>query len=317
MRLTTSAAVAAILMSAGLGLAACNPGTEPADRPAADSRVASADVQPFMIGTLEAWALRDGGLEVPNDGSVLAMGEPKADVDALLTSAGVPTDPLSLSIQPMLLKAGDRVVLFDAGAGSAFGPAGGKLTASLATAGVSPDQITDILISHGHGDHVGGLVTAEGTLAYPNASIRMTAEEWAALQANGEMADLVAAITPKVETFADGAEVLPGVTAVPVDGHTPGHTAYEIVSGDQSLLYIGDSAHHQVISVQRPDWTIQFDRDPDTAEASRKALWQRAADGDLRLYAVHFPWPGIGHVRRQGETFVWEAESAAPHQAEH
>jgi glyoxylase-like metal-dependent hydrolase (beta-lactamase superfamily II) len=317
MQLKTTAAMAAILMSAGLGLAACNPGTEPADRPAADSRVASADVHPFMIGTLEAWALRDGGLEAPNDGSVLAMGEPKAEVDALLTAAGVPTDPLSLSIQPMLLKTGDRVVLFDSGAGAAFGEAAGKLAASLATAGVTSDQITDVLISHSHGDHVGGLVTADGALAYPNATIRMSAEEWAALQASGEMADLVAAIAPKVETFADGAEVLPGVTAVPIDGHTPGHTAFEVTSGEDRLLSIGDTAHHHVISVQRPDWTIQFDGKPEMAEASRAALWERAADEDLRLYAVHFPWPGIGHVRRQGETFVWEAEGAASHQAQH
>jgi glyoxylase-like metal-dependent hydrolase (beta-lactamase superfamily II) len=317
MRLRTAAAVTAILMSAGLGLAACNPGAEPADRPAADSRVASADVHPFMIGTLEAWALRDGGLEAPNDGTVLAMGEPKAEVDALLTAAGVPTDPLSLSIQPMLLKTGDRVVLFDSGAGAAFGEAGGKLAASLATAGVTPDQITDILISHAHGDHVGGLVNSDGALTYPNARIRMSAEEWEAWQASGAMPELVAAIAPNVETFADGAEVAPGVTAVPIDGHTPGHTAFEVASGDQRLLYIGDAAHHHVISVQRPDWTIQFDGKPEMAEASRAALWQRAADEDLRLYAVHFPWPGIGHVRRQGETFVWEAEGAASHQAQH
>ncbi|HEV7352055.1 MAG TPA: MBL fold metallo-hydrolase [Brevundimonas sp.] len=289
----------------GVVLSACSPAPE-ATEPDSAAAVTSPDVYAFTIGDFQAFALRDGGLSVPNDGSTLAMGEPKADVDALLTRAGLSADTLDLSIQPLLVRAGERVVLFDTGAAGQMGTEG-KLPASLAAAGVNPDQVTDVLISHGHGDHVGGLVR-DGALAFPNAAIRMSADEWAALQADTAMAGLVQVIRPKIETFAAGAEVLPGVQAVDIDGHTPGHSGFEIVSGADRLLYIADTMHHQVISVQRPTWTIAFDGDEAVAEASRQALLARAADQNARVYAFHFPFPGLGRIERREGDFVWTPE---------
>ena len=304
--------ISAIMIMAALGASACSP---PADKAAgsqggasADTAQAAADALRFRIGALDAYALKDGSLSVPNDGQVLAMGEPKDEVDALLSANGLSTDRLALSIQPLLIKMGDRTVLIDTGAGGQMGTEG-RLQASLATAGVQPGQITDILISHAHGDHIGGLVDAQGRLVFANASIRMTANEWDALKADTTMAALVTAITPKVQTFAANAEVLPGIKAVDIVGHTPGHTGYQITSGDEGLLYIGDTMHHAVISVQRPDWTIKFDGDTaDLAEASRRALLERAASENLRLYAVHFPFPGLGRVQRRADDFIWVPE---------
>ncbi|WP_374599702.1 MBL fold metallo-hydrolase [Brevundimonas sp.] len=296
-----------------LTLAACSPPAEKAAETAATAPAAApafTNAFAFTIGALDAYALKDGSLSVPNNGEVLAIGEPKADVDALLTANGLPTDNLGLSIQPMLVRMGDRVVLFDTGAGGQMGTEG-KLLTSLSAAGVQPAQVTDILISHAHGDHVGGLVNAQGQLVFANATIRMTANEWDALKADPTMAALVTAITPKVQTFAAGAEVLPGVTAVDIQGHTPGHTGYQITSGSEGLLYIGDTMHHSVISVQRPNWTIQFDGRADVAEASRRALLERAASENLRLYAVHFPYPGLGRIERRADDFVWVAEPGA------
>jgi glyoxylase-like metal-dependent hydrolase (beta-lactamase superfamily II) len=296
-------------------LAACSPATEKSDggATAASAVTASVDVQPFRIGDLDVIALRDGGMTgVPNDNTILAVNRTKEEVAAVLTAAGLPGETFDLSIQPLLVRDGDRVVLLDAGAGTSMGAIAGKLPASLRAAGVEPGQITDVLISHGHGDHVAGLVDGAGALTFPNATIRMTAAEWAAIKADPQLAALVTAITPKVETFVAGAQVTPGIKALAIDGHTPGHTGYEVGTGADRVLYVGDMVHHHVISVQRPDWRIQFDGDAPTAEASRKAVLARAADENLRVYAVHFPFPGIGRIRREGETFVWAPETAQP-----
>ncbi|MEH6413505.1 MBL fold metallo-hydrolase [Pseudomonas sp. CGJS7] len=281
----------------------------PAAAPAPAAQNESPDVRRFRIGALEAAALKDGDIDVVNDAKTFAIGQPLDQINALLSAAGQPTDALHLSIQPLLVRSGTRNLLFDTGAADASFAHAGRLPASLRAAGLEPAQITDIFISHQHQDHVGGLLTRDGALAFPNAVVHLSAPEWESLKADADAAKLVAAITPKVETFQPGAAIVPGVvTAVAVDGHTPGHSAYEIASGDERLLYIGDTAHHFVISVQRPEWTVQYDQNAPLAQTHRRALLQRAADGNLRVYAVHFPFPGLGRVKAQGDSFVWEAE---------
>jgi glyoxylase-like metal-dependent hydrolase (beta-lactamase superfamily II) len=277
---------------------------------AAVSAIPADGVTRFKIGSLEAAALFDGTITVANDGRTFGVGRSPADVAAVLKANGLRQDQLEIGIQPLLVRSGSRVLLFDTGAGDASFARAGNIQASLRAAGVSPAQVTDIFISHAHPDHVGGLLDLRGGLAFPDATIHLSAPEWAALRGDKNQVALAAAIAPKVVTFAPGAAVLPGlVTAVPVKGHTPGHSAYEIASGTDRLLYIGDSAHHSVISVQKPDWTVEFDEDAPTARASRRALLQRAADQNLRLYAVHFPYPGLGHVKAQGDGFVWIPET--------
>lgn len=303
----TAAALAALL-----AVSACSPKTEPAtpattvDAPAAQ---AESVVSRFKIGALDAAAVSDGTITAANDGKTFGVGRSASDVAGVLAAAGLPQDHLELSIQPLLVRSGPQVLLFDTGAGDVAFAKGGKLPASLRAAGVEPSQVTDIFLSHAHPDHVGGLLGANGALAFPNAAIHMSAAEWGAMKANRDQMALAAAITPKVVTFQPGAVILPGlVTAVQVKGHTPGHSAYEIASGEERLLYIGDTAHHSVISVQKPDWTIDYDVDAPAAQASRRAFLQRAADQNLRLYAVHFPFPGVGHVKVQGDGFIWVPE---------
>lgn len=301
------------LAAAGLILtlfgAACSPGAEKADAAAAATNVASPDVHAFTIGTLQAVALKDGNLALAN----VANQTPWTDTVAageLLGAAGRPRDRIHLSLQPLLIRTGDRLVLIDTGARGQMGTEA-RLMASLRAAGVEPGQITDILISHSHDDHVGGLVDAGGALAFPNATIRMSAAEWEDIRPQAARADLVRAITPRVQTFEAGAVVAPGITAVALDGHTAGHTGYEIASGTERLLYIGDAMHSSVLSVQRPEWVNVWDGDSAAAVATRQGLLDRGAGGGLKIYAPHFPFPGLGRFQRRDDGFVWVAESAA------
>ncbi len=299
-------------LAALIALGACSKQEEAAPveaaAPAAIAPIAaSAEVSPFTIGEFQAAAITDGGMTVPNDNKILAVNAKKADVEALLTANGLPPDSLSLSIQPLLVKTADKVLLFDTGAAGLMGPANGKLPANLAAAGVDPASVTDIFISHAHGDHVGGLVAGDA-LAFPNATIHIQAAEWASFKSQEPMASIVAVVTPKVVEFEPGADLVPGVKAVDIKGHTPGHSGYLITSGDQSLLYVGDMVHHSIISVQQPDWTIAFDGDAAVAQASRKEFIASAAASGQRIYAVHFPFPGLGKFESQGDHYVWTAE---------
>lgn len=298
-------------------LAACSKAPEPQTaqpaEPAPAPAAASANVHEFKIGDLSAFALRDGTFVFPNDAKTIGVGHSPEEIGKLLESAGVPTTELSLSIQPLLIKSADKVLLFDTGVGSGGGENAGKLVTSMKEARIDPASVTDILISHLHGDHIGGLVDGNGALVFANATVRMSVPEWDALKAsaagNANRTALVQAVTPKVETFTPGAEIVPNVVkAVDIKGHTPGHSGYLITSGAESLLYIGDTAHHHVVSVQEPDWTIQFDGDAPTAQASRKEVIATNAQAGQRIYAVHFPFPGVGKFLQQGERFKWTAE---------
>jgi glyoxylase-like metal-dependent hydrolase (beta-lactamase superfamily II) len=313
---TKSVAVSLAIMAS---LAACSRKEEAPAAPtqqAPAEQVSQAVEGSFSIGEFSAIPLRDGGIEFPNDNKIIGVGKTPEDVAQVLSAAGLPTDKMNLTITPLLVKTSDKVLLFDTGAGSNFGAGAGSLAKSLADAKVDAGSVTDIFISHIHGDHVGGLINAEGALAYPNASIHLSAADWAFLQGvKPEMAanmglpqhaKLVAAMTPKVAAFEPGADLIPGVVkAVDLHGHTPGHSGYLIGSGADSLLYMGDSMHHYVVSVQKPDWTIAFDGDAPTAQKSRADLLASSADSGQRIYAVHFPYPAVGKFERRGEGFVW------------
>ena len=307
------ASLACIALATAALFAACSKtAKEPQPAPADAAPVAPAapaNAHWFRIGELTAVALRDGHLSMPNDNKVFGVGLTPADVAAVLSANGIPSDPIEVSLQPLLVRADQRVLLFDTGAGGLFGPTTGHVMMAFTDAGVDRESVTDIFISHSHGDHVGGLVTADGKLAFPKAAIHISRPEWEFLSGQKDMAALVAAVTPKVDAFKPGAELVPGVVkAVEIKGHTPGHSGYQITSGSESLLYVGDSMHHSVLSVQKPEWTIAFDTDNAVATASRTALIDELAASGQRVYAVHVPFPGLGKMERREAGVVWAAE---------
>ncbi len=229
----------------------------------------------------------------------------------MLQAGGLPTDKLQLSLQPLLVKTADKVLLFDTGAAANFGPTAGKLPASLAAAGVDPASVTDIFISHAHGDHVGGLVTAAGQLFFPNATIHFSAPEWKFLReldpekaraiGVAQHAAFVAALTPKVAEFAPGAELIPRRREGRGDqGPHPGPLGlpHRFRYGHPALHR--DAAHHYLVSVQKPEWgqwlRCRFEvRHGQPQGVARAAGRQRAARvrGALSV-------PGIGRIARQG-----------------
>lgn len=259
----------------------------------------------FTVGALKLTALNDGQTTRPNDGKTIAPVDKLADV---LASAGLPTSEFKLSVGGLLVRDGNRVVLIDTGLGSKGGPDGGKLAAALASTGITPGQVTDIVISHPHGDHVGGLIATDGSAAFPNARVHFAPAAWEALKANTGSAPVVAAVQPHLALIAPNGVIAPGIRAVPIAGHTPGHIGVEIASGRARLLYIGDTLHHYVASVAAPDLDMAYDADGPTAKASRKALLARASDQHLRLYAPHFPFPGLGTIRHDGASYAWVPE---------
>jgi glyoxylase-like metal-dependent hydrolase (beta-lactamase superfamily II) len=329
-----AASLLALIFATALAACATRPDAPPQEQEAAKASAAASaaagkaataekapavdpsDARDFTLGEFSATALRDGSVSFPNDNKIFGVGHTPAEVAQVLSSAGQPTDHLELSVQPLLVRTAERVMLFDTGAGANFGPSAGRLLQSMAETGFAPVTVTDIFISHSHGDHVGGLVNAAGALNFPNAAIHISAPEWAYLKGLtpqtatsigiSNYAALIAAITPKVVEFAPDSAVVPGVVkAVAIRGHTPGHSGYLISARHIALLYVGDAVHHFVVSLRKPQWPLAFDGDKETAQASRSNLLGDLAQSGQLVYAVHFPFPGLGKIQRQGDGYVW------------
>lgn len=286
---------AALLVSIALSFSSARAqGPGPAPAPPAAER--------FQLGRLQLIALHDAAFIAPNDGKVLGADVGPAAVARVLARAGAPTGTIALSVNALLVRLPGHLVLIDTGLGP---KAHGGLIASLAVANVAPAEVTDVLITHSHGDHIGGVVTAAGGLAFPNATIRMASKEWTWLRSQAEGKAVADAIATRVRTFEPGTQVLPGITAIAITGHTPGHVGYEITSGRSRLLDIGDTAHSSIVSLAQPGWTMGFDNDKAQGRRSREAMLARLARTHELVFSPHFPFPGVGHVAQAGAGYRW------------
>ena len=260
---------------------------------------------PISLGKLQLTVLHDAQFVVPNDGKTFGIDAKAGEVTAVLGAAAVPTDRVTLSVNVLMVKTGSHIVLLDTGLGP---KAHGMLLSSLQRTGVAPAAVTDILITHSHGDHIGGLLDANDKLAFPNARIRMSAAEWAWLQKQGP-AQLVAAIAANIETFAPGATVVAGIRSRALPGHTPGHVGYE-VSAERRRICWTSAIWRTAPSFRSPGRNGHMGFD------TRSGAEQRHPDQDPRglgcrphalIYAPFTsPFPGVGHLVPDGDGFKWQ-----------
>jgi glyoxylase-like metal-dependent hydrolase (beta-lactamase superfamily II) len=215
-----------------------------------------------------------------------------------------------------IVNAGDKLVLFDTGLGSAkgFGPTTGRQQKSLKEAGIKPEDIDAVVFSHAHPDHIGGVVDDNGKALFPNAQYYIAQSDldfWTdESKANGPLKDFIALarknllpVRDRIVFYKDGQEFLPGIQAMSAPGHTVGHTIFMITSDGKSLAYLADLTHHPILLLEKPRMEFSYDTDPKQAANSRVKMLEMLAANKIAVMAYHYPWPGVGHVVKNGEGF--------------
>jgi glyoxylase-like metal-dependent hydrolase (beta-lactamase superfamily II) len=272
----------------------------------------------MMVGDIEVTALSDGTVALPVD-KLLTNTSP-AKIQAALSRAYLKA-PVETSINGYLANTGSKLVLIDAGAAGLFGPTLGNLMNNLKASGYQPEQVDEIYITHLHPDHVGGITSADGKMAFPNAIVRVDkhdADFWlskanldkAPDASKGFFQGAQASIKPyadagKLKTFDGAGELVPGIKAVSAYGHTPGHTVYAIESKGQKMMVWGDLMHVAAVQFPDPAVTIQFDTDSKKAAPQRRKAYADAAKNGHYVAVAHVAFPGIGQLRADGKGYRW------------
>lgn len=288
--------------------------------PAANARAPFATTQVpyfyrFMVGKFQATVVSDGPLPL-GEPSVTLKGPTKEELAKSLADNFLPTENLVLEQNVLVLNTGSKLVLFDSGMGTskAFGPTTGRLLKSLTEAGINPAAIDDVICSHGHIDHIGGLADAKGKRYFPNATIWISKADydfWTdEAKLSGDLKAFVAHARQNLMPYKDrtkwvedGKDVVPGVQAMAAPGHTVGHTIFIIKSENKALAFIADTSHHQIVLTEKPRSEFAYDSDPKQAVASRLKVFDMIASQKMPLHAFHFPWPGYGNLARQGDGY--------------
>jgi glyoxylase-like metal-dependent hydrolase (beta-lactamase superfamily II) len=266
----------------------------------------------FKVGSLDCWAVSDAaeqGIELMDNWRFTAS---KSAIDQALAEHRLEPDSVPIDWLCLLVKTAGQYVLVDTGSGPGINANVGQLFQNLRALGIEARDIGTVIISHSHFDHIGGTLTADGQSAFSNARVVLGEGERRLLELKPPVPPALyesaqrylPALANQLEYVADGVEILAGVRAVAMPGHTPGSTAIEISSGSTHLLFTGDLFYH-AMQVEHPDWCSQYDLDPAQAIASRKKIYRMAVDDKVLILPAHAPLPGIGHIIWDGASYRW------------
>lgn len=278
--------------------------------------------QSITLGTIEVTSVSDGNLVLP--GSMFFADLPRQQLDDILSKHGQSFDELRPPCNLTLLRQGENIVLFDAGSGPGFMPSAGALMDSLDAIGLSPENITHVIFTHGHPDHLWGILDDFDDPVFPDAELMISRAEWEywsdpdTVNTIGEArasfavgaARRLAAVEDQMRLINDGDEVLSGVMAHATFGHTPGHMSFEIRDGSNAVLVGGDAIGNGHIAFERPEWNSGADQDPELASKTRARLLDQLATDQIALMGFHLPNGGLGHVERADSAYRFVPEAA-------
>jgi glyoxylase-like metal-dependent hydrolase (beta-lactamase superfamily II) len=276
----------------------------------------------YKVGDIQVNAIFDGSstFELTDNYTLNAK---KDEVNAALDKAFLPKDKMTHLFTPLAINTGGKTVVIDTGMGGAAYASSkgvnGQFATNLTAAGIDPKSVDMVVISHFHGDHINGLLTADNQLTFPNAEVLVPAAEWKYFMDDGEMSRapegrmqtvfknarrvLEAGLKKKATPYEWGKEVAPGLLAVESIGHTPGHTSYVLSSGSDKVFIQSDVTNHPALFVVNPGWHLSFDQDPAKAEATRRKVYDMLVAEKMRVQGFHYPFPGLGNIVKEGSGY--------------
>lgn len=282
-------------------------------------RAAMAKGPSIRVGAIELTVVSDGELVVPLSFSV--PDAPRDELAGVMTAHGFPAEGRPTPTNPTLVRTGGELILIDAGAGPGFQETAGRLPDNLAAAGIAPESITKVVLTHAHADHLWGLIDDMDDERFPNATYVIAAAEWDYWMDPGTLSRVpdwlqgmaagtqrrLKRIEGKIERKRPGDMVGPGLTYVDTSGHTPGHMAVLVESGRDRLMVVGDALPHAAVAFARPGWRLAADVDHERSAATRRRLLDQLSSDRMPIIGFHFPFPGHGHVERAGDAFRFHA----------
>ena len=272
------------------------------------------DFYPFQLGNFECIALCDGDAEYALESMV--KNASRSDVQAYLRTQNLPIETITTPYTYLYVNTGQQKILVDTGAGNLFTTTG-RLLHNMEKAGIPPESIDSIFISHAHPDHVGGVLNSKGELNFSNANYFIWHTEWnfwfseQAIQQVGQefiafAREKLIPLKEKIVLLEAEQEVMPGVRVISAPGHTPGHMVIAFESQGRQLLYTGDTVLHP-LHLEHPDWLPIFDILPDLASVSKKRIFDMAASTQSLVLGQHFPpFPNLGHILKKENGWQWQ-----------